>query len=263
VITGHPVVAGFGRFAWARSVTYYAWDDWTASAPHAAWWPTYHEAFRRVRETGRRVCAVSEAALEAIGPTGSHAVIPNGVDPAEWAAPGPAPAWFAEKPGPRLLYVGALDSRVDAEQTAAIARQFPNGSVTLVGPLVDSAHFGSLRELANVDIRPPVPRAGVPALVAAADACLIPHVRNALTEAMSPLKLYEYLAGGRPVAAVDLPAVRAVGGRVALGPSGGDLGPAVRAALAIGPAAEAERLEFVREHSWSRRFDELLAVALA
>ena len=28
---------------------------------------------------------------------------------------------------------------------------------------------------------------------------LIPHVRTPLTEAMSPLKLYEYLAAGRPI----------------------------------------------------------------
>jgi teichuronic acid biosynthesis glycosyltransferase TuaH len=263
VISGHPLVAGFGRFEWARSVTYYAWDDWTASAPHEPWWPAYHEAFRRLRDTGRRVCAVTGAALETVAPTGPHAVIPNGVDPGEWEELGVPPAWFASKPGPRLLYVGALDSRVDAEQAAAVARDFPNGSLTFVGPLVDPGHFAALRELPNVEIHRAVPRADVPALIAAADVCLIPHVRNALTEAMSPLKLYEYLAGGRPVAAVDLPPIRSVGGRMALGPAGGDLAPAVRAALEMGPAGEEERLDFVRTHSWSRRFDELLALALA
>jgi glycosyltransferase involved in cell wall biosynthesis len=263
VISGHPLVAGFGRFEWARSVTYYAWDDWTASAPHKPWWPAYHAAFRQLRETGRRVCAVTAGALETIGPTGPHAVIPNGVDPSEWEEPGAAPAWFASKPGPRLLYVGALDSRVDADQTAALARNFPDGSLTFVGPLVEPAHFAALRKLPNVELRPPVPRADVSALIAAADACLVPHVRNALTEAMSPLKLYEYLAGGRPVAAVDLSPIRAVNGRVALGPAGGDLAPAVHAALAMGPAGEDERLDFVRTHSWSRRFDALLALALA
>lgn len=54
-----------------------------------------------------------------------------------------------------------------------------------------------------------------------------PACRQRLTEAMSPLKLYEYLAGGRPVAAVDLPPIAAVDGRVALAPAGGELAPAV------------------------------------
>jgi glycosyltransferase involved in cell wall biosynthesis len=263
VICGHPVVAGFGTFDWARSVTYYAWDDWAASEPHRQWWPLYEEAFARLRRLGRRVCAVTEAALRTIDPTGPHAVVPNGVDPAEWSVVGAPPDWFAARPGPRLLYVGALDPRVDVGQVAAVARALPDASLTFVGPLVDPAHFAPLAELPNVELRPPVPRTEIPALIGAADACLIPHVHNALTEAMSPLKLYEYLAGGRPVAAVDLPPIREVGGRVALAPAGGDLVPAVREALALGPAGERERLDFVAEHSWARRFDALLEVALA
>ena len=80
---------------------------------------------------------------------------------------------------------------------------------------------------------------------------------------MSPLKLYEYLAAGRPVAAVDLPPIAAVEGRVALAPAGGRFAPAVAEALALGPAPEAERLAFVARHAWSRRFQQLVGIALA
>jgi glycosyltransferase involved in cell wall biosynthesis len=263
VITSHPLIAGFGTFDWARSVTYFAWDDWTASVPHQRWWPAYEEGYRRLRERGRRVCAVSDEALSAVAPTGRSAVIPNGVEPAEWAELGDAPAWFAAKSSPRVLYIGSLDSRIDRDQLRAIAERFPDGTLTIAGPMLDADHFAPLRALGNVDIRPPLPRSEIPALVGAADVCVIPHVRNQLTEAMSPLKLYEYLAGGRPVAAVDLEPIRTVDGRVALAPTGGDFAPAVERALAIGPASEAERLAFVEQNSWSRRFDDLLSLALA
>ena len=134
----------------------------------------------------------------------------------------------------------------------------------LVGPLQDEAHFAAVREHPNVVIRAGLaPRPEVVRLIGAAEACLIPHVGNRLTEAMSPLKLYEYLAGGRPVAAVDLPPIAAVEGRVVLAPAGGELAPAVAQALALGPAPEAERLQFVARHAWSRRFDELIGIALA
>lgn len=99
-------------------------------------------------------------------------------------------------------------------------------------------------------------------MIAAADAGLVPHVRNPLTEAMSPLKLYEYLAAGLPVAAADLPPIRGVDDRVVLGPVGGNLVPAVARALELGRAPELERLAFVREHSWAGRFDALLELAL-
>ena len=58
--------------------------------PHERWWPAYEEAYRRMRETGRRACAISEAALDGVAPTGPSAVIPNGIEPAEWASPGRA-----------------------------------------------------------------------------------------------------------------------------------------------------------------------------
>jgi len=263
VITTHPLLAGFGRFEWARNVTYYGWDDFSAFEPHRRWWPSYEEAFARIRDNGRRVVAVSEAVLDRIGPTGRHAVVPNGIEISEWLHPGPAPQWFADLPRPRLLYVGALGTRLDVDQVRELAAAYPNGSISLVGPLQDPDHLTPLQSCPNVGFYPPVDRLQLTGVVAAADACLIPHVRNPLTEAMSPLKLYEYLAGGRPVAAVDLPPIIGVSDRVALAPAGSNLVPAVERALALGPASEADRIAFILENGWEKRFEEVLGVALA
>jgi teichuronic acid biosynthesis glycosyltransferase TuaH len=264
VITANPFLAGFGAFDWAHPVTFYAWDDWTSDfqRPHLV--PAFNESFAEIRAKRRRVCAVTEAVLARIGPTGPQAVIPNGIDPAEWRDLGEPPDWFAKLPQPRLLYVGSLGNRVDVAQVAEVAAAYPDGSVVLLGPLQDEAHFAAIGEHPNVVIRAGLaPRPEVVRVIGAAEVCLIPHVGNRLTEAMSPLKLYEYLAGGRPVAAVDLPPIAAVGGRVVLSPVGGELAPAVAQALSLGPAPEDERLHFVARHAWSRRFDELIGIALA
>jgi teichuronic acid biosynthesis glycosyltransferase TuaH len=264
LIVAHPLLAGFGAFEWAGPVTYYAWDDWTASEPHRRWWPAYDDAFARLRDSGRRVCAVSDGILRRVAATGPQAVVPNGIEPAEWLAPGEPPAWFRALPRPRLLYVGSLDSRVDVGQVEAVARAFDSGSVTLIGPMLEPDHFAPLRALANVTVRGPAGRADVSGLIAHADAGLVPHVRNALTQSMSPLKLYEYLAGGRPVAAVDLPPIAATRDpRVVLVGPGDGFAAAVGRALEIGPAGDAERKAFVQANSWDRRFERLLDVALA
>jgi teichuronic acid biosynthesis glycosyltransferase TuaH len=58
--------------------------------------------------------------------------------------------------------------------------------------------FAAVRDQPNVVSRAGrVPRPDIVRLIGAAEACLIPHVHDRLTEAMSSLKLYEYLAGGR------------------------------------------------------------------
>jgi teichuronic acid biosynthesis glycosyltransferase TuaH len=260
VITTHPLIAGFAPLEWASSVTFYAYDDLAASPRLRRLWPAFEQAYRRVRERGTAVAAVSPAILEKIQPTGPTAVVPNAVDPVEWAAPGPAPGWFAALPAPRLLYVGSLESRVDVEALARAARAYPAGSIALVGPMLEPVHFERLQREPNVHLRPPARRDEVVALVAAADACLIPHHDSALTESMSPLKLYEYLAGGAPVAASDLRPIRDISPRVAID---GDLVRAIAAALEIGRATDAERLRFAQENSWRARQEKIVEMALA
>src|SRR4029079_12462458 len=120
-----------------------------------------------------------------------------------------------------------------------------------------------LQRLDNVELHPPMPREDVAGLLWAADVGLVPHVHSRLTAGMSPLKLYESLAAGLPVAGSDLPPMRGVDPRVTLVPEGGDLAAAVRAALAQGRAGERERLEFVAANSWRGRHERLVELALA
>lgn len=262
VITVNPFVAAFSPLEWAGPVTYYALDDWTAHPRHRRLWPALHDANSAIRGAGRRVCAVSGPLLERLAPTGPALVVPNGVEPLEWSGPAVVPGWFAALPGPRLVYVGSLDDRIDVEVLTDLARRYPHGTVVLVGLVTDPAAMEPLRGIANVHIQPPVGRADVAALVRGADVCVLPHHRSALTETMSPLKFYEYLSGGRPVVATDLAPIRGIDPRAILVPPGESFAPGVGAALDAGPVPENERLAFIERHSWHRRHEAILGLAL-
>jgi glycosyltransferase involved in cell wall biosynthesis len=262
VVTAHPFVAAFAELDWAGPVTLLASDDWAAHPAYERWRPAYLAAYERVAQRRLRVCAVTQTIVERIEPQGPAAVVPNGVDPDEWMAIAPPPAWLTELPGPRFLYVGTLDSRLDVDAVLAVARAWREGSIVLVGPIADPDHLVRLNEEPNVHFPGPVARKEVAALAHAADACLVPHRRLPLTEAMSPLKIYEYLAGGGPVAATDLPPLRGIEGPLELVAPGGDFVAGVRAALARAPMTEPERQRFVADNAWSRRTDEVLALAL-
>jgi glycosyltransferase involved in cell wall biosynthesis len=262
IVVSHPLVAGFARFDWAGPVTYFAIDDWRAHPGKQPWWKLFDQAHAALRDTGRRVCAVSEAIVTEIAPSGPAIVVPNGIEPREWRRPGAPPAWMAEAPGPRLIYTGSLDTRLDTAWLAAVCAALPGASVHLVGPLLDAAHLAPLNDTPNLAIHPPMDRAGIVAAVAGADVGLLPHVRTPLTDGMSPLKLYEYLAAGLPVAATDLQPVRGVDPRVALAAPGGDFVGAVRSAIALGRASEPERRSFLAANSWSRRHDQTLDFVL-
>jgi teichuronic acid biosynthesis glycosyltransferase TuaH len=264
VITANPLMAGFCEFAWAGPVTYYATDDWLAHPLHRPWYQAYESSFEQLRQRNRHVCAVTTAALERVAPTGAGVVVPNGLDPEEWREnPQPVPGWADGLQRPLLIYVGTLDSRLDVPGLLALGEAMPQATILLIGPMLDAEHLAPLAGAPNVEIRPPVGRAEITSLIRSADVGLIPHVDSALTRAMSPLKLYEYLAGGVPVVATDLAPMRGVHGSVGLvSPDGGYAG-AVGAALERGRASEAERLRTIAEHSWQARHEDLLDFAFA
>jgi glycosyltransferase involved in cell wall biosynthesis len=264
VITTNPLLAGFAELSWARAVTFYALDDWSVHPAYSRWWPAYRESYELMRARGRRVAAVSQVLLNRLAPDGPSAVVvPNGLEPMEWLGTLEPNSTLAALPRPLLIYAGTLDARLDVTWLLETARAQRDATLMLVGPLTDADHMQPLRGEPNIAINPPLARDELIELVRSADLGLIPHVRSALTEAMSPLKLYEYLAGGLPVVATDLEPMRGVDPRVVLVPEGGDFAAATRGALAMGHAPEQERRAFLRANSWRARHDTLLDFALA
>lgn len=53
------------------------------------------------------------------------------------------------------------------------------------------------------------PYSEIPYLLAAADVCLMPSIENETTREIVPMKIYEYLAAGKPVVATRLPGILA------------------------------------------------------
>ena len=262
MITTNPFYAAYAPLEWAGPITYYAWDDWAALPVLEQWWPDYLEAYARIRARGHRVCAVSQTLLDKVSPTGAGAMVPNGIIPDEWQPPWAAPPWLDSLPAPRILYVGAIHSRLDTERVGEISRGFPDATILVVGPVADAEVVAKLRQFPNVQVKDALPRKEVAGLIRGVEACIMPHHRNDLTKAMSPLKIYEYCAAGRPSAVTDLPPVHDIHRVVKLVPEGASFTEAVQRALDEGPMTEDERQAFLAQNSWKRRHEEILDLAL-
>jgi glycosyltransferase involved in cell wall biosynthesis len=260
LVVTHPLPAAAADPGQWRRVTYYGWDDWAAHPRMAESWPAFEQAYADIAAHGLQVAAVTPRIVERVAPTGAALVLPNGIREDDWIHPVTAPQWYLDMPRPRLLYTGTVDGRLSAPHVSAVARAFPTGSVLVVGTIDRPGVQAEFADLPNVTVRNWEPRDVVRGLIFHCDAGLIPHVDSPLTRAMSPLKMYEYLAAGRPVVATDLPAVREVHNVLVAGDIDGFIG-AVRRALENGPAAEPARLEFIRANGWARRMTTLLEFA--
>jgi glycosyltransferase involved in cell wall biosynthesis len=164
-------------------------------------------------------------------------------------------------PGPVLGFAGNfLTGKVDLYIVEILADRYPAGTVLLAGP-ADAASETPLRALAtrpNVRWLGHVPYEELPSVVAAFDVALIPYAANAYTQNVFPLKLFEYLAAGKPVVATGLPELEGMEPDVVVCDPD-DLQPAVAAALELRQETDvARRQALARENTWETRATRLL-----
>ena len=136
-------------------------------------------------------------------------LIPNACDYAHWsAAPdGPPPVEVDVLPRPLAVFIGAVAQWVDIALVAACAEAAPGAAFALVGPHL-TTDYHAAKCPPNVWAFGFRPYAAIPAFAHAADVLLLPFredVREA--QAANPVKLWEYLATGRPVVSTRIPEV--------------------------------------------------------
>lgn len=191
-------------------------------------------------------------------------VVAGGVDTALFDPERPMaePDEMRRIPRPRAGLVGTLDDRIDVDLLVHCARRLPHVAFVLAGPVRrHRIRLGPLSLLPNVYLLPPRPHADVPALIASLDVCLIPYRVNRFTESVSPLKLYEYLAMGKPVVATDLPYHRRELAHIHIARSPSDFAEAMLRGVA-GPLSDrvrADRRAAAEAHSWDRQLDQIEA----
>lgn len=111
-------------------------------------------------------------------------------------------------PKPIVGFVGVIQDWIDLDLIKAIAVRYPEWSVVLVGPVGVGVDISGLAALPNVYLLGRKDIKDLPGYLKAFDLCINPFKLNALTDKVSPLKFYEYLASGKPIVSVDMPGVR-------------------------------------------------------
>jgi glycosyltransferase involved in cell wall biosynthesis len=105
---------------------------------------------------------------------------------------------------PIILYVGAIMEWFDYELLLSISDN-KNWNVVLIGPQTMNSHlFKGRSNIHSLGVRR---QSELPKYLKKAAVCIIPFLINDLVKGVNPLKLYEYLAAGKPVVSTALPDV--------------------------------------------------------
>ena len=186
-------------------------------------------------------------------------VVPNGVDAEHFGRVAsddlPVADDFRDLKHPVVGYLGGINYWIDTELLARIARGHPEWTVALVGPVDILANLAPLSGLPNVIRTGRVPYAEVPRYVKAFDVCVNPYVLDGVAEHCSPLKLYEYIATGKPLVSVDMPEARKFRGLIQIAEDADSFVRLVEEAVNSPDGRDSERIAEAQNHTWRSRFE--------
>lgn len=189
--------------------------------------------------------------------------LPNGVEYEHFAGDAaqmkeePELMKFVQEGKPIAGYYGALAEWFDYELLEEVARRRRDWNFLLIGPKYDlslSERGQPLLKLGNVRWIGHRSYQSLPSYLRLFDVAMIPFVLNPITLATSPLKLYEYFAGGKAVITTPMPECESFP-EVSIARNAEEFAQALDPARAQGLDAEFRRRlrELAQQNSWQER----------
>lgn len=183
--------------------------------------------------------------------------VPNGVWPGDFAG-------LAARPRTRdtaicIGYAGAIAEWFDFDLLREIATALPECQFRLAGPCTRPADLAAL-----LSVCPNIRHFGLlsydrlPGFYAGIDVGIVPFVLNEITHKVSPLKVFEYLAAGRPVVATAMAEIS--GAPCVLTGDRSNFAGQIRTAIVLRsqPGFVDRALAAAQEASWTNRVTEVL-----
>lgn len=266
VWTYHPFMLQALDLLPHRGLVYHCVDD-LAAVPGIPAEPFRAEE-RKLLARCDAVFVTSAALLDLCKPHNPHTwYFPNVVDAEHFGKalqPGPIPEDLARIPEPRLAYIGALsDYKVDFRLLHDTARAHPEWQWVLIGDEREGQQdpwLAAMRELPNVHLLGHRDYAQLPDYLRGIAVGLLPTLVNEYTRSMFPMKYFEYIAAGRPVASTPLEFTKERHEALEIGADPDCFADAIARSLARGPLDSLQASAAVADNTWKARLRKMLAI---
>lgn len=167
------------------------------------------------------------------------------------------------KDRPVIGFVGALYAWIDWSLVEAAARAMPDCAFVMVGPWDAQAPIERIRALGNVTFLGARRYDDVPDYVAAFDVCWVPFDQSRVSTLANPVKIYEYLALGKPVVTTPVADTSSFDGLALVGRTHAEVIARLRQSLQHQSHAEDDRVSFARANDWRVRAQDYIHFAQA
>jgi GT2 family glycosyltransferase/tetratricopeptide (TPR) repeat protein len=253
IVVEHPAWQPVACGVPGATIVYDCLDLATGFSTAAKTTATYEAA---MLATADLVVAASHPLIEHIAATRSSILVRNAAD-VEFFAQG-----FTDRPvgeRPVIGYFGAIAEWFNIEWIERCAAARPDWDFRLVGR-TDGCNVSHAARLPNVSFLGEQPYRELPRFLREIDVAVIPFKMIELIRCTNPVKLYEYMAAGKPVVAAPMPEVVEATELAYIAEDAASFADRIAQALAEDSVAlRLRRLAWAREHTWPSRARQLHA----
>jgi glycosyltransferase involved in cell wall biosynthesis len=240
----------------ARVRVFDAVDDWSLHASYQKEADFLRKNYDRISQKADVIFTVSAGLAERFDPAKTR-WIPNGIDPAPFTKDWPMPSDLAALPRPLIGYVGTVQERLDFALLKTVCRNHADKSFVFIGPVWKGVadQVASLSTACpNVHFLGRRPYEQTPAYLQAMDIAIIPHRLDAFLSSTNPMKMYDYLAAGKPIVSTPGAGTEAFAQHIVIAKDAAEFSEAINRALAAdSPAQHQARQSALSGHLWSDR----------
>jgi glycosyltransferase involved in cell wall biosynthesis len=188
--------------------------------------------------------------------------IPNGVDLKHYQREyGIINRDIGDLPKPIIGYVGTIQDRVDLDLLEYLVKSNPEKSFVLVGPVWYSSIQEKFAAYHNIYFLGRKSYQEVPMYIQQFDVGIIPHRLDNFLKSTNPMKVYEYLACGKPVVSTGGSGINLFKDVVYIADEYKKFNQFVNQALTEDDKYLAhERVVAVKDHSWLKRTERMLSL---
>jgi glycosyltransferase involved in cell wall biosynthesis len=164
---------------------------------------------------------------------------------------------------PIVGYIGGFFKWVDIDLLKSAASEMPNVSFVFIGitDISQKDKVQSLKKHQNVHLLGPKVFSLIPSYIKSFDVCLIPFKMGEIANRTNPVKVYEYLAFGKPVISTNLPELNEMRPHIYMANNSSEFINKLKLSLNENDEVlRNQRIQFATMNSWSARANSILQI---
>jgi glycosyltransferase involved in cell wall biosynthesis len=250
----------------AKTIVFDTVDDWSTHRVYKKQKNLLKKNYQKIKDQSDIIFTVSKDLKEKLFNNENKVHwIPNGVDADHYNKPeNHIPNSMKDLKKPIIGYEGVIQERLEIELIKYLAQKNPDKSFVFVGWLWRGLDEIINREFANLENVRFLGRKTydeLPNYIHLFDVAIIPHKINEFTKSMNPLKIYEYLACGKPIVSTKISGVEEFENFIKVAGDKEEFNKYINQALnSDNEELHKARIEEARKHTWEDRVERMLEI---